>query len=190
MGEESTRIQDKRLKCVIFVSRSCYDCNRALEFFQSPFFFLSPGGAYVIKYTLRHAHTNINRELTVLYLFVSLAIRQRFLSFSAHSDSFSRMSSSEDDIPLAARSKPKASLNKGMSSKIHITIQGARNLVTKDKTISKGANGFVDGKVDASGASKRSSKPTPSKAVNSAAATKQKRIVDSDDESDDDVPLV
>jgi hypothetical protein len=63
--------------------------------------------------------------------------------------------------------------------------------IATDKVISKRVDDLVDREVDAAGTPKPHPKSLVNKAVHSdGAATKKKRIMVSDDDSDEDVPLV
>jgi hypothetical protein len=112
------------------------------------------------------------------------------------------MSSSEDDIPLAARakSKPRPPNDNGMLLSLPkvLLMRLSVNIPVKDQTSTakvppKRVTDIVGGQVDATGSP---SKPHPrsvgNKAVKSGAPPKKKkRIAVSDDESDDDnIPLV
>ena len=107
------------------------------------------------------------------------------------------MSSSEDDIPLTARSKKPARLNDmGMfldRERVLKVIDAdipVKDRIATEKKISKRVDDLVDREVDAAGTPKPHPKSVVNKAEYSELATKKKRIVVSDEESDDDAPLV
>ena len=110
------------------------------------------------------------------------------------------MSSSEDDIPLAARIKAKPSLPRTKGSRFQpgITLilvdtdTRANQRIGTDKSSSKTVGNHVDREVDAPATSRPPTKSPVNKSGNSDhnRVAKNKRIAISDDESDDDVPLV
>jgi hypothetical protein len=112
------------------------------------------------------------------------------------------MSSSEDDIPLAARGKTNPPLlnDKGTLSGslwcgfTHSRVDAdipVKNRIATNKVIPKRVDDLVDREVDAAGTPKPHPKSLVNKAVNSdGKVAKKKRIMVSDDDSDDDVPLV
>jgi len=65
-----------------------------------------------------------------------------------------------------------------------------KDRIATEKKISKRVDDLVDREVDAAGTPKPHPKSVVNKAEYSELATKKKRIVVSDEESDDDAPLV
>jgi len=112
------------------------------------------------------------------------------------------MSSSEDDIPLAARTKTKPPLliDKGMCPPSSPALSGlmvleadipVKERISTNHVISKRVDDLVNREVDAAGTPKPHPKSLVNKVVNSDnLVPKKKRIVISDDDSDDDIPLV
>jgi hypothetical protein len=107
------------------------------------------------------------------------------------------MSSSEDDIPLAARAqmKPPPLNVKGTTSYLATRLMldsniPVKNRPTTNQLISKSVDDLVDREVDSARTPKLNPKSTVNKSLNSDGTSKKKRIIMSDDESEDDVPLV
>ena len=65
-----------------------------------------------------------------------------------------------------------------------------RDRITTDITISKRVDNLVDREVDAAGPPKPHPKSVLNNVINSDGTSKKRQIVESDDDSDDDVPLV